>query len=232
MAASGRVLFHESDEYIFHKGQQRGASIWVIQQGSVEILDETAKGDHLRDLLGEGDLLGNEPEEMPYRYSAKATSDVILYTIDAKQFADLAAGNVQVARYLAAQSSINEGYGDKTLRNDAVAKSTWLNAPGPSVDFLRDHLLTVPAGGTVREAAAEMVTASSDWIAVVTENDRPLGIVTDRELRRHIAEGSSAETSITTIMNTPLATAAPGLGNRRLLPLNDETSLPHARDHK
>ena len=153
MAASGRVLFHESDEYIFRKGQQKGPSIWVIQQGSVEIIDQTSQGEHLRDLLGEGDLFGNEPEAAPYRYSAKTTSDVILYTIDAKQFADLAAGNVQVTRYLAAQSSINEGYGDQTPANVAVAKATWLDAPGPSTDFLHQHLLTIAAGATVREAA-------------------------------------------------------------------------------
>jgi CBS domain-containing protein len=227
LAASGRVLFHESDEYIFRKGQQRGTSIWVIQQGSVEIIDETAHGHHLRDLLGQGDLLGGEPDAAPYRYSAKATSDLILYTIDAKQFADLAAGNVQVARYLAAQSSINEGYGGETPAKDAVAKATWLDAPGPSTDFLRDHLLTICASGTVREAAAEMVTASSDWIAVVNEDTRLLGIVTDRDLRRHVAEGSSADTPITSIMNTPLATAAPrlGVGNYFLLMMKHRSRM-------
>jgi len=208
LAGSGRVLFHESEEYIFHKGQHRATSIWVIQQGSVEIIDETSQGDRLRDLLGEGDLLGIESDAGPYRYSAKTTSDVILYTIDASQFADLAAGHAQIARYIATQSSINLVYGGE----NPAAKSTWLYAPGPSPEFLRHRLLTVPAGGTIRKAAAEMVRASSDWIAVVAENDRLLGIITDRDLRRHLAEGSSADVAIASIMNTPLAMASPGLG--------------------
>ena len=214
LAASGRVVFHESDEYIFRKNQQKGPSIWVIQQGSVEIIDETAQGDQLRDLLGEGDVLGSELEPAPYRYSAKTTSDVILYAIDAKQFARLAGSNAQVARYFTAQSSIDEGYGDQARSSQAAGgdKGTWLDAPGPSTDFLREHLLAVSAGVTIREAAAKMVRASSDWIAVESENHRPLGIVSDRELRRHVAEGSSGDTLISTIMNAPLATAAQGLG--------------------
>src|ERR1700733_5484785 len=36
LAASGRVVFHESEEYIFRKNQPKTSSICVIQQGSVE----------------------------------------------------------------------------------------------------------------------------------------------------------------------------------------------------
>ena len=84
LASSGRVVFHESDEYIFRKNQPKGASIWVIQQGSVEIIDETPQGDQLRDLLAQGDLLGSQPGSEPYRNSAKTTCDVILRRSDAQ----------------------------------------------------------------------------------------------------------------------------------------------------
>ena len=215
LAASGRVVFHESDEYIFRKNQQKGPSIWVIQQGSVEIIDETPQGEHLRDLLGEGDLLATEPGSPSYRNSAKTTSDVILYTIDAEQFAQLAARNPRVTRYLAA---ITNGYSDDAraigfqgIEMKAVGRTTWLDTPGPSIDFLHRHLLAVRPGITVRDAAIKMAQAPSDWCAVEGENRQPLGLVTNRELRDHVANGSPADALIETIMNTRLATASPDL---------------------
>ena len=38
LAASGRVVFHESDEYVFQKDESRGSIIWVIQQGRIHLL--------------------------------------------------------------------------------------------------------------------------------------------------------------------------------------------------
>jgi CBS domain-containing protein len=218
LAASGRVVFHESNEYIFRTNQPKSPSIWVIQQGSVEIIDETPHGEQLRDLLGEGDLLDSEPGTAPYRNSAKTTSDVILYTIDAKEFAQLAAGNPRVARYLAAQVSISEGYnqdvrslGFQETETRAVGKTTWLDTPGPPVDFLRRHLLSFRPGATVRKAAIQMANALSNWVAVEDENCHPLGLITGREFLDHIVKGFAPDTSVEAIMNSHLATASPGL---------------------
>src|SRR5882672_9983313 len=219
LAASGRVIFHESDEYIFRKNQPKAPTIWVVQQGSVEVLDETPHGEQLRDLLGEGDLLGSEPSGDPlYRYSAKTTSDVILYTINAGEFAQVAARNPAVACYLAAQVSITEEHpddvradGHQTPLAKTAGKTTWLDAPGPPIDFLRRRLLALRPGTTCRQAATKMAQAHSDWVAVADANRRPVGLVTGRELRDHVADGSPAGTLIEAVMNSHLAIAPPGL---------------------
>jgi CBS domain-containing protein len=209
LAASGRVVFHESDEYIFRKNQPKTSSICVIQQGSVEIIDDTPHGDQLRDLLGEGDLLGIETGSI-FRNSAKTTSDVILYTIDADQFAQLASRNSRVSSYLAAISS---GYADDArscsfheIEIKAIGRTTWLDDPGPPIDYLRRHLVTVGPGTTIRDAASKMAQAASDWCAIQDENRQPLGIVTARELRNHLAHGGLASPT-EAIMNPNFATA-------------------------
>ena len=58
LAGSGKVKFHESDEYVFRQGDAKGQFVWVIQQGRVELIEASASGQRLRDVLGEGDLLG------------------------------------------------------------------------------------------------------------------------------------------------------------------------------
>src|ERR1051325_2078567 len=60
LAGSGRVRFHESDEQLVQQGAAKGQFIWMIQQGRVELIDERAAGEQLRDVLGEGGLLGLE----------------------------------------------------------------------------------------------------------------------------------------------------------------------------
>ena len=88
LAGSGRVLFHESEEYIFHQGDAKGRFLWMIQQGKVELLDESTALQPVRDILGEGDLLGIErfAGDGSFQHSARTATDVILYAISAEVF--------------------------------------------------------------------------------------------------------------------------------------------------
>ena len=51
LAGSGRVKFHQSREYLFRQGDPKGQLVWVIQQGRVEAIEQSASGEHLRDVL-------------------------------------------------------------------------------------------------------------------------------------------------------------------------------------
>jgi len=51
------VKFHEAEEYVFRQGDPKGHFVWTIQQGRVELVEERPTGEHLRDVLGEGDHL-------------------------------------------------------------------------------------------------------------------------------------------------------------------------------
>ena len=44
LAGSGRVKFHESEEYLFRQGDAKGQVVWTIQQGRVELLAEDTAG--------------------------------------------------------------------------------------------------------------------------------------------------------------------------------------------
>ena len=54
LAGQGRVKFHEADEFVFRQGQAKTPWVWIIQQGRVELVDETSGASQLRDVLGEG----------------------------------------------------------------------------------------------------------------------------------------------------------------------------------
>jgi CBS domain-containing protein len=220
LAAGGRVIFHESEEYLFRQHQPLGPALWVIQQGSVEILDETPRGDELRDMLAEGDILGGErvSGSTVYAYSARTASDVILYSIDAASVEKMAAHNPGIARYLAAQFSIAERNGVEARRANVLLWTTWLEAPGPSDNLLRGRRLVASPKMPVHEAAEIMSHNNRDWVAVVDVSGAPLGLVTDRELRNRVATGYVSHNSpIEAIMNARVPAVPPGLGSAAYL---------------
>ena len=60
LAAHGRVRFLERNEFILWQGEPHRPYIFVIQQGTVAMWDESSGGTQLRDIRGAGDLLNIE----------------------------------------------------------------------------------------------------------------------------------------------------------------------------
>ena len=199
LAGQGRVKFHEGDEYVFRQGQAKAPWVWVIQQGKVELVED---GGQLRDVLGEGDLLGLEQflGDGSYLASARTVGDVLLYAIDARAFEELAARFPAVKRYLAAHFSVS-GMG--------LGRRSWLEAEAPPLEFLEarrharaelpsiDLLPSVETSFTTRSAVRKMMGSHAEALAVgeravLTAAD--LALFCDRNpagLRRQIAEASS-----------------------------------------
>jgi CBS domain-containing protein len=202
LAGSGRVKFHEDDELIFRQGDAPGASLFVIQQGRVELLDETPTVPRLRDVLGEGDLLGLDRllGDGRQKHSARTVGDVILYAIDAALFTSLAAAHRAVERYVAAHTSVGKSGG--------VERTSWLAADAPPATFLRAHRDAAGAADapvldvqlTTRAAIRKMIATGGNTIAAP-----PGGLLTSADLAffcgwdaaalltRIRAAGSSAE---------------------------------------
>ena len=151
LAATGRVSFHEAGEFVFRKNQQRKPWLWVIQQGTVEIIDEAAEGHRLHDLLGSGDVLGLGYflRSESYFHSARTASDVILYSIDARSFAVHVAKYPRVARFLAAQFSVSERYKD-VLQTAVDEKLAGTAATTRVVARCRRPIAGIPANPSAR----------------------------------------------------------------------------------
>jgi CBS domain-containing protein len=221
LAATGRVSFHEAEEFVFRKNEQRKPCLWVIQQGTVEIIDEADGGNRLCDLRGAGDVLGLGYflASDAYLHSARTATDVILYSIDARSFAVQVAKYPRVARYLAAHLSVSALYkdalqtaADEKFKGAAAQAASWLDAEGPSPEFLRARLRVLPPGRPLCEAASKMNETQSDAVAIVDRNGAALGIITHREFREGLAAAAdSAGGSCESIMMTRFHTAPPNL---------------------
>jgi CBS domain-containing protein len=176
LAGSGRVLFHESEEYIFRQGDAKGRFLWMIQQGKVELLDESAPGRAVRDVLGEGDLLGIErfAGDGGFQHSARTATDVILYAVSAEMFEASMAKYPSVKRYISAHDSVSGIRG--------FSRTSWLEAKPPALQFLKARLVRLPEDVS-REYAIQEIAASKSGIAcLVNEAGTSVGLLTATEL--------------------------------------------------
>ena len=176
LAGSGRVKFHESEEYVFSQGEANGPVVWIIQQGRVELLEESGAGEQLRDVLGEGDLLGLErfAGDGGCPYSARTATDVILYGVSAALFESMVARHPLVKRFVAAHFSVDGILG--------FGRTSWLDAEAPPADFLRARLVTLSLDASAPEAASGLIGARSGIAALVDENGRLAGVITPIDL--------------------------------------------------
>jgi len=188
LAGSGKVKFCESEEFIYWQGDAKGPFVWTIQQGRVELLEKGPGGDRLRDVLGEGDLLGLERFEGDgrCRYSARTASDVILYGVAAPLMESMVARYPALRRFLAAHFSVSGALG--------YGRTSWLESPAPPPDFLRARLASgashtddpnlpkISGPVDTRRAVREMLSARAESLALVDGDNVAQGVLTARDI--------------------------------------------------
>ena len=183
LAAHGRVRFHEANEFILWQGEPHKLYVFVIQQGTVTLWDETGGQAELRDVRGAGDLLGVEQFNgaRACLYSARSASDVVIYGFPASDFEALVLANPYARHYVAGLGTVTADF----QRTD--------ERPDPSRMFLHDVAAPLQVCGpedSVAEVARTMARTGSGAVAIVGAESRLVGLVTSNGLLDWIANGA------------------------------------------
>ena len=185
LAAHGRVKFHDIDEYICWQSSPHTSFIYVIQQGSVSLWDESVNPPVLCDIRGAGDCIGIErfngsPTSL---YSAKAASEVLLYALDAGDFENLLARYPRATQYVAAYSAVTADYkapGERPRPHEIFL-----------ADLVRDRTpAQFPASTSIREAARVLSESGGQAIALTTDGE-PTALLTPSDVLHWVATGAS-----------------------------------------
>jgi CBS domain-containing protein len=207
-----RIRYLEVDEVVFREGEAARDWFYVVRKGCVAL--NRAPGD-LVDLSDEGDifgiraLLGNRV----YSATAAAREDSLVYEVPWPVFGEVMARAPQVALHLAA------GFAAELPRmreRMLEATSDLHRAPGGAgaatdsdrvVEPTR-AVLTTPPDATVAAAAQAMSARKVGSILVVDAASRPVGIVTDTDLRTQVVARARDpnQTRIADIMSSPVRT--------------------------
>lgn len=172
--------------------------LYVVRSGAIELRD--GQGNlHLK--LAEGDYYSNlcQLVDLHPEVSGLASEDCLLYALPCEQLAVLRRGSVEFdqlfsqslrERLRSAVSSV------QTLEPGALSVLTL-----PLADLVKRSAVTVAPHMTVREAAAIM-TRERVSSAVVADSDKPIGLITDSDLRIQCVAGEvSLDAPVSQIMS-------------------------------
>ncbi len=215
-----QVQYQKPQSVIFEQGDEPGQHIFMVREGAVQLFRETETEPILVEQCDEGDVFGIRPmlAQEAYALTAKAAEETLLYAINIEGFRWVLESHPQVAYYLA--STYAAGAGERYM----VANSTQLfldrqEAPTENFALMEVQSLerskapvTCLRDTTIQEAATVMSAQEVGSIIVVDDGRAPIGIMTDKDLRRKVATGQIAlDAPIAGIMSSPVITMPPNV---------------------
>ncbi len=218
LAAKAIVKYCKPEEVIFRQEDSLHSHVYIVREGAIYLYHELDRERLLVEKCDEGDLFSIQPliTDQPYFLSAVAAEESLIYGLRVDMLREIAESNSKVAFYLA-NSYVSDylrylprAYEGK-MSVEASPGSEQMLVEIQSIEQSRAPVTCKP-GHTIREAAEIMTRHNVSSIIIVNEQFYPVGIVTDKDLRKHAATGRAPlETPIAQIMSAPVVTVAPSL---------------------
>ncbi|MEP7310659.1 MAG: putative nucleotidyltransferase substrate binding domain-containing protein [Acidobacteriota bacterium] len=182
LAAHGRVRFYEANEFILWQGEPHKLHVFVIQQGTVLLWDESGGHAELRDVRGAGDLLdvGQFNGTGACVYSARSATDVVVYGFPATDFEAFVLKYPYARDYIAGFDRVTADFQRTDQRSDPPRM--FLNEVTGPLQICRPQ-------DSVADVARIMVHTGSDAVAVVDAEAQLVGLLTSNALLTWIADG-------------------------------------------
>ena len=208
------VLYLDKDQILFSRDELYSDRFYIVQQGAIKLTRPSGNKTKVVDICDEGDLFGLKvTSENTYRTTATANEETIIYTIPVEAFSAFAKANKAISNYLIASfaSNIKDPY---TLQQNGSLLNTY--EPDRNQDLLglqqanySKNVVSCDPSATVQEAA-QLMQSSRIGSLVVTSNELPVGILTNRELRNAIASGTDTTSTLTKDIMIHPVVCAPG----------------------
>ena len=213
---SAQVHYLDKDQVLFTHDTPYNTHFYIVHQGAVKLSRPSHEGIKVVDICDEGDLLGlRVTREEAYSTTAVANEETILYALPIEAFSILTQANKAVSNYLITSfaSNIKDPY---TLENSGQLLSDYdpdrsQNIYGISQARFTENVIMSTQETTLQVAASQMQKHQIGCL-VIAENNLPIGILTNRDLRNVIATGNLTEnTLVKDSMVSPVICEAPGI---------------------
>lgn len=201
-------------EVIFRKGDLPGEFVYIVHEGAVNLEAGTGENVVLREQCGEGDLFGLRPVIAGdnYQLTAEVIEETLLYQVRVEDLKQMMRDEPEVTWFLAQQ------FAGGVYRNfQRSSGSTHGDGSNPepfmelsSMEFSKSPITCSPEA-VIRDVAVKMRIHNIGSMIVADSMMRPIGIVTDRDLRNDVVTGDvSMDLPVKSIMSAPVITSHPG----------------------
>lgn len=197
------VIYLEKGKSVFDINQEIDNRFFVVKDGAIGLFTEK---EDLIDKCDEGDIFGLRAllRQGKYILKAKAIEESIVYSISSQLLEEYITTNSKASQFLMQTFVANtragansEGY--KTISNDSNYSDL------QTADYSKNPI-TCNENTTVKEASL-LMTQKHVGSIIIVKDQKPLGIITDKDLRTKIATGKhQINALVSEIMSSPVIT--------------------------
>lgn len=199
------VIYLENNRFLFEIGQPVANHFYVVRDGAIGLF---GTNNDLVDKCDEGDIFGLRAllRRGEYKLNAKAIEESIIYSISLENLEAYITSNTNASQFLMASFASNIRI--KNPEDDDFVETLQYSSEYTylqTADYSKNPI-TCGTDTSIKEAASIMTDKHVGSIVIV-ENHKPIGIITDKDLRTKIATGKfSIEGSVSSIMSSPVIT--------------------------
>ncbi|MGA8854369.1 MAG: DUF294 nucleotidyltransferase-like domain-containing protein, partial [Christiangramia sp.] len=213
IAGEIKVMYFEQGQTIFAKGERVHDYFYIVQKGAVDLqkTDNNQEPETI-DKCDEGDVFGLRPLFAKENYLINAVTDEesVIYAIPLNVFKPYAISNPHVGNFLM------ESFASNTRNPYSKEYQGKLIADEEDISFKKEALfelqpipiikkMVMVSPETSIQKSAILMSNRKVGSVIVVEDEKPVGIVTDLDLRELVATGKlPIQNSISEVMNSPV----------------------------
>ncbi|KAB1068682.1 CBS domain-containing protein [Tamlana haliotis] len=213
------IIYLEKGDVLFEKGDPAKSDFYMVRNGGVKLLHST--GDNTQEIINisdAGDVFGIRPliAKENYKLSASANEESIVYAIPIDIFTSVTKNNASINKFLITAFATN-AYDPYTTEVSGKIFVDYLpNSAHDIVNFQSANYtknpVTCHVGSSLKDAAIKMRNHKIGCIIVIDDEEKPVGIITNSDIKNKIATGEfPIETPVSNIMSAPVISCKKGL---------------------
>ena len=214
VATSIGVVNLDKHKILFQINDKLHDSFYVVASGVVNLSVIADAEETLLNKCYAGDVFGLRPffAKNNYMMTAKAREDSIVYAIPINVFKPFVAQNQQVLDFLLESFATNtRNPFDKENRGKLITDNVYSDNQSNEIQYFQSLAYNKTpikiSSSTIIKDAAQLMTENLIDSAIITEQNQPIGIITDNDFRSKIANGRySISVTVDKIMSSPVIT--------------------------
>ena len=214
IANDSKVQHIDKNEVLFKVGDTTHGYFYVVKEGAIGLSVVSDAEEALIDKCDEGDILGLRPffAKDNYLMTARAREESLLYAIPIEIFRPYVSQNQQVLNFLLESfaSNTRNPY-DTENKGKLISENVIYDEQSSELQYFQPISYTKkPITANRKDIIKQVAQAMTNYkigSVIIEQNQLPIGIVTDKDLRSKIATGVfSIEVTIDQIMSAPVIT--------------------------
>lgn len=203
-----QIYYFDKNEFCFVENEPAQDRFYIVHEGAIGLF-RAAEKEILIDICDEGDIFGLRPliNNEKYMMGAKAVEESIVYGIPIGVFKNIYDKNQKISNYLISCFASNSNH---PLHDIKQLRGVPTDDRQDFHDLQRVSFTKKPAQcppETSIQDAALLMTRKKTGCLIITADRKPIGIITDRDIRTKVATGKfGSNCLVSDIMSSPVKT--------------------------